>query len=90
MFIEHRVRLLRSFARDTEKSECLAFSQVVGIGTPPPPHPQARVPPLWHGIKNTAGGGALIQVLKFGIKANTAESSNIFILDLRSWLDPCS
>ncbi len=42
--------------------------------------------------KNTAGGrgggGALIQVLKFGIKANTAESSNIFILDLRSWLDP--
>ncbi len=31
---------------------------------------------------------ALIQVLKFGIKANTAESSNIFILDLRSWLDP--
>jgi hypothetical protein len=29
----------------TEEAECYAFSPVVGIGTPPTPHPQAIVPP---------------------------------------------
>jgi hypothetical protein len=29
----------------TEQAECYAFSQVVGIRTPPTPQPQASVPP---------------------------------------------
>ncbi len=31
--------------KSTEKTECKAFSPIVGIGTAPTPHPQASVPP---------------------------------------------
>ncbi len=51
-----RGRLLNVWRGDTitEEAECYAFSPVVGIGTPPTPHPQASVPspPL------VPGGGA--------------------------------
>jgi hypothetical protein len=38
-----------------------AFSPVVHIGTPPPPHPQASVslPPLWLGGAHSPGGKRL-------------------------------
>ncbi len=40
----------------TEKTECYAFSPVVGMRTPPPPHPQVSCPPpVWRG-----GGGVPI------------------------------
>ncbi len=32
---------------NTEQAECQAFSPVVGIGTPPTSHPQARACPPW-------------------------------------------
>jgi hypothetical protein len=40
------------------EAECLAFSPIVGIRTPPPPHPQARVfpPPLVQGGTHSLGG----------------------------------
>ncbi len=34
----------------------ISLSPVVGIGTPPTPHPQASVPPLWLGGRGTLSG----------------------------------